>query len=789
MSKKWIAALVIGGSLVCAAGLIGFIVLVKTVAERRAAARARADEERARVFAAERDAGRAEAAAVFAAPTRPAPAEESEFAAVFNGLGRALERGDVAAVNRAFDGDRMIQELDQIGVFARAPGNDRAGLRAGMRKGIDEKFGSMLVANEMARWARTEVRHVRWSSDRREAMIIGVHRSGDGDELPLRFRWWLVSRPGGWRVYDFEDMQVGLRATRLISALVTPEMIERIGRNPLAFQTAMAGIRDAIALAAKGDFEGAATALAPARPGPWPPEVRAIIELVEGMILVGRGDHGGALARFDTAEQLVPGMPSNALGRGSALVALGQFDAALVALRAYQKEIGPDALSCTLEGTVLENQGKSAEAAGAYGRALDEVAESADAFNGLRRTLPNGQKKELGDRLARTSDPQKFYTEAAGAARRDGDTAALDALLDGLRKARPNDPLGLADDIRRKVLDKQFAAAAELMRDGLKARTRADRETVMGAYLLAMRGANKPLDGYAAVSIEHAARAFRALAGDLEDDLFEGDDKPAAREHLTALIAAHRKRAATDPWLWFYEGALHQHAQDYEAAGTAFTAGAAKLPDRPDPTDPDAIERDGELFRSRRVVCLFEQKKGPDAYRDVGPPNATFGQLAGLYDTAKDFEGLGALIKAHRNSGVRDSERPFWEARLLYRTNEYVRAGRAYRKYLNESDERAPSRWSARDELIRSALRTEPADAAKTVREFGPDGVSRSLRAAVAAANGNRDELERLLAESAKNGAKSWFYSDEDFRQFIYQGHYRDLREKYPDPNPPKVGG
>jgi hypothetical protein len=93
-----------------------------------------------------------------------------------------------------------------------------------------------------------------------------------------------------------------------------------------------------------------------------------------------------------------------------------------------------------------------------------------------------------------------------------------------------------------------------------------------------------------------------------------------------------------------------------------------------------------------RAACLFKLKKGPDAYRDVGPTIEPFRQLAGLYDTEKDFDGLTALIAAHRDREVRDPERTFWQAHILYRTGEYGRAALAFHKYLDESDKNAPSR-------------------------------------------------------------------------------------------------
>jgi tetratricopeptide (TPR) repeat protein len=598
-------------------------------------------------------------------------------------------------------------------------------------------------------------------------------------------------------VYDFEDLHMGLRVTRISAAMATPEMIERVTRDPFAFQAGLVGFREAVALLSRGDADGADAALVPTRALPWPPPVRAVIEVTEGTILLARGDAPGALVRYAEAERLFPGMPILAAVRGSAYAALGRYTDALAAVRAYQKEVGPDALSCTLEGHALEGLGRAAEAAGAYRRALDELPESADAFNGLRRVLPGDQKKELGARFARMKDPPKHYSELVQAARHDGDGAAVDVLLDGLLALAPDDTRALADDVRRKVKAEKFAEAGAVLARGLRARERGPAESVLLAYLYAMRAADKALDAYAAVPPAHTSRAFRILAEDLEDELPEREDvvDPPQLKQLRDLIAAHRKRAPGDPLLWYYEGALHQRANEYEKAERTFAAGAAQLllrklarPNDPDdqPGDqPGDQPDDAELFRSRRVLCLFHLKKGLAAYRNVGPANTTFQQLAVLYDGQKDLAGLEKLIAEHRESTT-DPEAVFWLARLLYRKAEYGRAVAVYDRYLERSKELAPNRWLARDEMIRSRLRVDnPKGAAESLAEFGPNNVNHALRAAVAAANGDRPELVRLLEESTRNGGRVWFYSDEDFRRAIYLEKYRDLRTKYPDPNPP----
>src|SRR5437763_911267 len=77
-------------------------------------------------------------------------------------------------------------------------------------------LGDGLVNMTAVRWDRTEVRHVRWSADRAEAVVTAVHWSaGDPAVGPLRQRWWVAGRPGDWRVYDAENPATGFRVSHL----------------------------------------------------------------------------------------------------------------------------------------------------------------------------------------------------------------------------------------------------------------------------------------------------------------------------------------------------------------------------------------------------------------------------------------------------------------------------------------------------------------------------------------------------------------------------------------------
>jgi hypothetical protein len=783
MNRTGLAALIVGVGLLFTLGVVGTVLLVKSARERRDAEMheeaARAEQLREQLLAMEREAGHAEAAMAFGAPTEPDPADEAAFGPVFESLGRALKQGDGAGVAAEFDFDRMVSELEQIGAFDQVPGNAGPGFREGMRNNLKAQFGTLLVANELARWEQTEVRRVRWSPNRQEVVVATLHRNGD--DVPLRFRWWLIRRGAGWKIYDFEDLHIGLRSTRSEAAVLTPDLIALMLRDPLIVQRALAGIRDSLARLARHDLDGAEEAVAPARQIHWPPPIQSILELTEGMILIGRGDPAAALARFENSERLAPGAPSCALMRGVAYSALGRHDEAFAELRAYRNELGSDVISCTIEGNSLAAQGKAAEAANAYRRALDEAAASVDAFDGLRRVLPAGKKQELGERLGRLNDPAQIYSLLVSSAQDDKDDEAINVLLDGFLAARPNDPRALADDIRRKVTAEQFTEAAKILTRGLAAGAMRDRDTVLEAYLFAMLRAKKPLDAYAAVPARKAEHAFLTLADDLLEDYSDDGPAPALLASLKELIAAHRKRVSGDPWLSYFEGALLQHAKDYEKADQVLAAGAAKLRPVQEPKEAAAAER----FRYRRVECLYHAQKGLDAYQKVGPGNDTFRQLANLYAAAKDLPGLEKLIAAHRTAATGDRELMFWQGRLLYLKGEYNRAIAVYIKYLSENADNGANIWSARDELLRSRLRLDPESAAAALNDSDLDRISMALQAAVAAATDDREELVRLLEASTKGGRKTWFYGDEDFRRAISAGKYRDLRTKYPDPNPP----
>ena len=67
-------------------------------------------------------------------------------------------------------------------------------------------------------WTSADIKHVKWLTGQ-EAVVIVRHQDAQGN--PLRFRWWLTKRTGAWQIYDFQDLDAGLRLSTLVGSLTT----------------------------------------------------------------------------------------------------------------------------------------------------------------------------------------------------------------------------------------------------------------------------------------------------------------------------------------------------------------------------------------------------------------------------------------------------------------------------------------------------------------------------------------------------------------------------------------
>src|SRR5262249_38066117 len=129
-----------------------------------------------------------------------------ELAELFEELGAALTARDGPRAAALFDVPRMVEEMGLSSVlpawsparaeFAEGVGNDLVNYAS---------TGSLEPA-----WDRSEVRRV---GALPAAELVGTARHRLKDRSILKMRWWLTAASGSWKVYDREDLDVGIRVS------------------------------------------------------------------------------------------------------------------------------------------------------------------------------------------------------------------------------------------------------------------------------------------------------------------------------------------------------------------------------------------------------------------------------------------------------------------------------------------------------------------------------------------------------------------------------------------------
>jgi hypothetical protein len=315
MSKRIVLFIIIGTFLAGWGGLGGLAGLVYFVKKNRDANRVKTQAE----FAAEREADRREAAASFSDPVAPTAEETRTFLPVLNNLGEALRDEKAHVAMSAIDLDRLINELQRRGLFANLGIHTLTERNRQQIKSDFSKIGQALVDNPFLRWDRTEIRRVRWSPDRKQAVVICVHfDDADPDGLPTKLRWWFSYSAGQWRFYDLEDLYMGNRMTEMMTAMSEPEVVKEYGPNPERLKLAVGNIKEAFAAVIKKDLTAAENALAKGRGLKLPPLLDATRELAEGFLAILQEQPENALKRLDAAERFHSGMPVVKLGRACA---------------------------------------------------------------------------------------------------------------------------------------------------------------------------------------------------------------------------------------------------------------------------------------------------------------------------------------------------------------------------------------------------------------------------------------------------------------------------------------
>ncbi len=544
--------------------------------------------------------------------------------------------------------------------------------------------------------ATYKIVHVQRQPEQAAAVVYAYLWTADGDEY--KSRWWITRESGQWKVYDWELLDFGLRAS-IVDALC----FEHGGDFRLQRYFDFGVQREKADALADDDRPDEAAELI--RRGE---NYRVLPELHDAhWARVGFGWVYGshfreALACFDRVA-IPEATPGAIFGQLYCYHARGQHAKAIEAAKRYEAASGCDATGSALAADSLLELGRAAEAVVECRKTLDVDPDRLDTLQALGHALAGEEKEILVQYVAQTADPVDTAEGLIEHFSLYDDVAAIDVLGDFLAEHDP-DPSRVAYLAALAAeAEGDYAAAAAKYREAAAATDDDEtKQSYAGQAVYASLSAGQPVEGYLAAA--NPREAFRDLAEGYLDGEYDFD-----AETFSKLLEAHRRRFPDDPWLGFYTGALLVEQEKHEEAAAEFAALAE--------SDDEEV-RDAASYW--HLEAMANTGKVMEAYEQIGQPAETFRSLARLLkwdDSPQKTELLETLVAAHRKAAADDPWLDYYEALVHSRRKEYARADQLLaRGQRNTDDEDLQGEYHRK----RLATRIEAGDLDGVLDEISP---------------------------------------------------------------------
>jgi predicted Zn-dependent protease len=547
---------------------------------------------------------------------------------VFDGLGEALDKRDRGRLAGLLDVDRLYDELAAQQVLPRQFAGNRAAFTSGMREGMVTALVNQAPA---LTWQSYQIRNVKKLAD---GDVVVIVRHISKNEAVLKMRWWLVRTAGGWKIYDLEDLDFGMRMSTSLGALAGMGLgdMQDAARASNHLRQAL------LAIVVQEDFVAAEKHMQRLGKRRLPGKLDAARLMVNGMIHMNRNELQEALDDFSEAQRLHPDAPVLELLKGMTYNRLGEWQKGVERLSAYRDLLGDDPVVCYELGEALRGIGKFPEAQASYRTSLDYNPKNVQAYLALLRALaPGDSRDDLEKRFAQLGDPHSNFDTCASDCVEDRDAASLEVIARAMQKI---DPKHAAADYHLALAKAWQAKPDEALppfRAALTKQTDPDkRQQYLAGFMKAIAITGKAPDIYAAMP--EPRDAFRFLAAELKE-AYRPDE-------LKKLVVAHARGHAEDPLLPFYRGEVLVSEDKYPQAARAFAAGMAR--------PPEAVPLG--TFRASRVVAMYHCGQAFDALASVGPRQDTFRQLASLCWQDRNFTLLEKLLAVHAKDEPNDED-------------------------------------------------------------------------------------------------------------------------------------
>lgn len=650
-----------------------------------------------------------------AAESDASPQEIEDLMALFNRVARIKTPQQT---EECFDIDRLYQEVAAASrdpKFFLAPG-----AKEGFHKSFAEKFTkSPLVGSSVS----VKVKRVKYLGGRDDAVVFSQHRDADGDGTKMR--WWVVRSGGRWKIYDFEDLEMGMRSSITMASVVDASGPQ--GVLPRQSE-AIAAVNTATSLLASQQYDQAEQQILPTLDVLLPKEYAAWRLAQLAIIQTSRGEWGKALDFADRAAVVNPEMPLLPMLRAQILNGFERFEEAAQEARKYIALLGGDDHGSFLLGTALAGMGQKQEAAEAFREGLGNYSDSVDNLVGLAGVLPADALEEVADRFAQFEHPAARLAELAGQLVAEQNSPALAAVLKRNRELSPRDPRNDYYEGELHWMRKEYDEAANSFRSALPQMPESQRVDCQQALRNSLLYAGKPAAAYE--SMPDGEDTFLAIC----NHLVTARD-PDGLDQVTAL---HAPRRPDDAWLPYFRGEALVLRGKYDEAAALFRPMLK--------TELTAGQRDS--YQDEYLAAEIKAGRPLSAYQTVPEATDAFLDAANRLLSDGNPDDLEKLLELHAQRKPDDPGLTYFRGEALLMRDKMAEAAAAFESLLGKQ---LPDiyRQPCQDEYLRSML-----NLGKAVEGYrkAPDAATafKYLADSLADRYNAADDLESLIAAHAE---------------------------------------
>jgi len=690
----------------------------------------------------------------------PTSATVEEVQHLFDRMGAAGRGQDIESLLLCFDIQMTVKACEESGVFAFPD----AGARADAVVELTEAARANWLAHDDTGfdYDQSRVLKLLLSADGEFGVASVLHFSrGERQQV----RWWLSRRTGGWRVYDWEEVDWGVRSTwYLASVLAAPEQAP-------AWQARANYLQVARTKLAERNVQGAREYLTLARDASLPRELEAARLTQLGACDAAQGKHNPAIRCYEEALALVPNLPAAIFLRAASLYALKRYEPALADLQAYTSQLGETAAAQLEIAECLLALQRTDEARSAFVQSLEEFP-TWMALRGLAECTPPESIPLLGEWFLKLSDPkQDFAALMSTVLYQRRLLAAAAEFIRVYAETQPADANMLYARGRLRIEQGKPAEAIPDLQRAFQLAAPSDREEIARWQLEAHYRAGSGPQAIAGTKDVALARfAFRYLAHRFLED---GD-----ASGLDRCCDAWEPRAEGDASLPYYRGESSALREDWPGAEIHFRAGLAVKD-----------VNNAYLAPLRRAVLAAMQKQGKaaQACKEWTCNAEEFLLLESLVFDSSKADALAELIEAYRQSQHDKALLARAEGDLEWLREQWKRAASHYSKYVNPSYESDAGYRAVVERFIRACIRSSQAEtAAKWAKSVfsEPDDHITAIASAAADLPGTATNALFRLGKKAANASAMMqgYYDDADVGAKLRTPAYAKLHERYPPP-------